>query len=130
MTIKAITKDETARRDFKVDGKRVKVVHTVRPDRDSDNRFNLTWTLDFGKVSDADVLELAARTITIRLQADWRKAKNKMDEKVWDHTGFDVAAILAEARQTADPLTKATRQIEKMSADEKAALLKLLQGQK
>lgn len=128
MAIKQIGKDETAKRDFVVNGKMVAVTHTVRPNRETDNRYNLTWNVDFAGVTDAEVLELAARTIVIRLQHEWRQAKNKMDEKVWQNATFKVRAVLDESRKTADPLTKAEGLIGKLSAAEKAQLLKLLQA--
>lgn len=128
MAIKKLTKDDKATINMKVDGKVVHVDHTVKTERDSPVRYQLHWALDFSNVKPEDILELAARTITIKLQADWRKSKNQLDEKSWDKVTFDVAGVLADSRRTVDPLTKAANAVQKLSADEKAELLKLLQA--
>lgn len=127
MTIKAITITEKAVREFKVTGQTVSCTHTVKADRDSEVRFNLRWVLDFAGVKPAELMELAARTIIIRKQADWRKAKDRQADR-WQGLSIKVRDVLDETRATADPLTKAATQIDKMSDTEKADLLKLVQA--
>ena len=129
MTIKTIGKDEKAtltRQVFSAT-KRAKVTHTVRPNKDDPNRYQLTWTLDFKNCNDEQILELATRSAVIMIQADWRGSANRMDEKVWDNATFDVAAILAEGRKSADPALKAKNALAKlkeMDPEAFAALMK------
>ena len=103
--------------------------HTVKPDEESPVRYQLHWRLDFSDLPMEDLLKLAARTVRIRLQQDWRKAKDKMDESKWDNRTFNVKAVLASTRQAASPLEKSEALVQKMSAEEKAALMEMLTKQ-
>jgi hypothetical protein len=101
----------------------VLVSHTVKESQADDVRFQLGWTFDFSKTSREDVLKLATRTICIKKQAEWRKAKNRMDAKIWDNVTFMVDEVLAEGRKSADPVTRAKGALSKLTKAERAVLI-------
>lgn len=123
----AIGVDEKPTLNTVIDGKKVVTTHTVKPDNESRARFNLKWTFDFAKCSQEQILELAEKSIRIRMQAAWRKATDKMDGDKWNDVTFDVADVLSEARKKADPFEKVMKAAGNLSASERAALLKALQ---
>lgn len=127
--MRTLTKYEQANRTLTADagGKTVEVVHTVRPDQDDPNRYELVWRFNFENVTPAELLKLATKTILIICQRDWRKAKNRMDENVWDNRTFNVRDVLDEARKTADPAQRARSAASKLGREDKMALLKQLQ---
>ena len=108
-------------------GKEVNFTHSVKVEQDTKVRYNLNWTFDFATVAQSEILKLAARSMLIRKQGEWRKAKNRLDADVWDEVTFDVESMLAEGRKSADPVTKVVNAVAKMSQAEKADLLALLQ---
>ena len=122
--MRTLAKGENASlsRSISVEQMAVTTTHTVKEDRDTDVRTELTWTFDFSKCSQEQILELAERSIRIRKQADWRKAKDKSDATKWDKVTFDVAAELSE-RRTADPMQRAAKALEGLSPDQVAELL-------
>lgn len=123
--MRTLTKDENASlsRQINSEAKTVKVTHTVKESRDTDVRTELTWTFDFSKCSHAQILDLAERTIRIRMQAEWRKDKNKRDETKWDKVTFDVSAILAEQRKVKSDTEKADALLSRLTPEQIAALL-------
>ena len=125
--LKPMGDDEQGTLNVSVEGKIATVRHTVRPDSGSSNRFNLEWRFDFADVSQKELVELATRTVLIRKQGEWRKAQDRMNATVWDNVVFAVRDILDSKRKTADPFQRLMSQIGKMSAGEKAAIMKTLQ---
>ena len=126
--MRELTKGEAANRRISTSGKVVTVVHTVKPSDDSQSRYELTWKFDFADLSEDQLCELAVKPMLIRKQADWRKANNRMDGKVWDNQTFSVKEILENVRQAADPVTKAANTAKKMTAEQRKALLAELQA--
>ena len=126
--LKAIPKGEQATLRTTVQGEKVTTVHTVKPNGESQDRFNLTWTFDFSKVTKEELQKLAERTLRIKMQSNWRKAKDRMDAEIWDNRTFSVREILDTGRKSADPVEKVTNLVEKMSPEEKRALLEQLQA--
>ena len=122
--MRTLAKGENASLSRSIDASKLTVTttHTVKEDRDTDVRTELTWTFDFSKCSQEQILELAERSIRIRKQADWRKDKDKNDAAKWDRVTFDVAAELAE-RRTADPMQRAAKALEGLSPAQVAELL-------
>ena len=105
----------------------VRFEHAVKVDRDTNDRYNLRWNFDFGTVNEEEILKLAARSMLIRKQGEWRKAKDRINADEWQDVTFDVEVMLAEGRKSADPVTKVVNAVAKMSQAEKADLLALLQ---
>lgn len=126
--MRTLSKDENANLQLTVKGNIATVTHTAKVNRDDEARVEMTWNLDFEKVSKDDLLKLAARTVTIKQQAAWRKAADRMKAEKWDNVTFDVAAILAAGRQPADPKARAITAISKLSKAEREEVLKALQG--
>ena len=123
--LKALTKDEQATISMtaNADTSTCVVSHTVKESGDADIRYQLSWTFDFSNTSREDVLKLATRTICIKKQAEWRKAKDRMDGEKWDGVTFKVDEVLAETRKSADPVTRAKSALNKLSEAERMALL-------
>lgn len=124
--MKKLTKDEQATLSTKVDGDLATCTFTVKPDADSPERYNLTVPFDFKGVSREELIQLAVRPLRIDFQGRWRASKNKMD-KSWEDRQ-SVRNILDGMRTKADPMTRATRAIEKLSKAEREQLMKLLQS--
>lgn len=125
--MRKLDKTETASRSIVADAESntVTVSHTVKPDANSDVRYQLEWTLNFADVTQAELLEMAARTMTIRKQAEWRKASNQMDENAWSNgVTISIREMLdAERSNAADPLAKAKAALSKLDAATRTALL-------
>jgi hypothetical protein len=87
----------------------------------------IDWTYDFSTVSEEQLLELASRTVHISRQGQWRKAEPADRAAMKHESVVDVAAMLAAERAGFKPTAKSvSKQIGKLSAEEKAALLKML----
>lgn len=123
--LQPIKEDENASISIAVDEKamRATVSHTVKENRASPARYQLKWVFDFSETPMVDVLKLATRTICIKVQADWRKAKDRMDAEKWQDATFKVEQVLAEGRKSADPVTKAKSAVSKLSKAEREALI-------
>lgn len=124
--MRQLTKDENAALSLKINDMQATVVHTVKENRATDVRTELTWTFDFANASQEQILKLATRTICITQQARWRKAADRMDAEKWDNATFDVAALLAETRQAAEPKTKALNALQRLSDAERVEIMKAL----
>ena len=96
----------------------VRFQHAVKVNQDSDARYNLRWNFDFAGVKQGDILMLAARSMLIREQSNWRKAKDRLDADVWQDQTFVVTAMLAEGRKSADPATKVENMFAKMNVQD------------
>ena len=126
--MRTLAKGENASLSCKIneEAKTVTTTHTVKEDKETDVRTELTWTFDFSKCTVAQLLTLAERSIRIRKQADWRRAKDKKDATKWHNVTFDVAAELEESRKTVDPVTKAERALAALSPEQREAILAAL----
>lgn len=122
--MRKLTQDEASNKVSSVEGKVFTVQHTVKPDNDSPAKFELLWRFDFEGVTDEEVLLLAGKALTINKQRDWRVAKNQMDEEVWHDVTFRVRDMLDGARRKADPIAKARKLLDGMTAEQALALLR------
>ena len=115
-----------------VEGKTVKVVHTVKPDEEHQSRYELTWTFNFENVTDQEMLELATRPLRINKQRDWRAATDRMTAKIWDNQIFMVRAMLDAGRKAADPIAGLKKKVEegKVSNDQIEAMIEFLKASK
>lgn len=121
--LKEILKGEPSQRSTIVVDDVVTTKHTVKPDEQSQSRYELTWSYNFDGVTHEELLVLAERPMRIRKQAAWRKAADRMDGDKWDNITVSVRDMLDNARQAADPVAKAARAGEKMDAKQRAALI-------
>ena len=127
--MRTLAKGENASlaRSINADTQTVTTTHTVKENKDTDVRTELTWSFDFSKCTPEQILELAERSIRIRKQADWRADKDKGDASKWDKVTFDVAAELAE-RRTADPMARAEKALAGLTPDQIAELVSRMQS--
>lgn len=113
--ITPISVTEPATKSYKVVDGKVSVIHTVKPDNSSRDRYNLKWKFDFAGVSQNEIKLIAARTLTIRKQGEWRAAKNRMDGAIWNDCTFSVREILDGARRAKAPVEKIEDLLPKLS---------------
>ena len=125
--IRKIGKDDTASTKITVAGKNVTAVYTCRKDKDAADRYSVQSTLDFSNCSQDEILEMAARTIVIDLQRQWRTlAKNNLANatKAGTFASINVKQDVVEAaRKATDPAIKVVSALDKMSDAEREAVL-------
>ena len=133
MTIKTIKDTETFSSTFEFDPKtkHAQVAFSVRA-KEGDPRHVLTCDIDYSKCSQAEIMELAQRAVTIDLQRQWRvlaATKGSTAKTVNPFAKVDVkTAVIDATRKAATPMSRAMSALSKMSAAEKAELLKALQA--
>lgn len=122
--MRELLKGETASKSFSVDLEKevVTVSHTVKPNEDSQSKYQLTWKLDFTGTEYERIFRYAARALVVDLQRQWRADKDRMDASKWDNVTFLVSDM--KVREPADPKAKARKGIEALSDEEKLAFLK------
>lgn len=87
------------------------------------------WTLDFSQVSQADLLELASRTVVINFQRLFRDDGDPQVDR-WDQVTIDVQRdMLDRERKPADPKNRIASDWAKLSEDERAQLMEQLKAQ-
>ena len=87
------------------------------------------WTFDFAKVSLADMMELASRSVLISRRGTFKKLEKADIEKQKTLT-IDVAKYISESgRKPVDKLAVAKKAVGGMTNEEKAALIALLTGE-
>ncbi|KKL53184.1 hypothetical protein LCGC14_2278000 [marine sediment metagenome] len=127
--LQPIPSGEQATLKTTIEGKIAHLVFTVKPNGEPGTpRYNLMQNLDFTDVSEVELLELASKPLRIDVQAIWRKAKDRMDEKVWSGRTWKVRDMLDQTRQKADPTAKVLKVAESMSKSERKALMELLKA--
>ena len=101
----------------------MRLSRSIKPSEKSPDRFLIETALDFSGVSRADLLKLAAQTVFITVQRRWRAAS--AEERVRDEWGsFDVQRSIIEApRAGIDPVSSTIRNLEKMSDEDREAIL-------
>ena len=119
-----IGSDEQASLSVSVSTGMVHTMHTVKPNKDSSNRYNLNWSFDFNDLDQDEILKLAEKSVRIMKQAEWRKDSDQLNAEKWNHAVFKVSDILAGGRKTADPAKKAETAIGKLSPEELEEFLK------
>lgn len=129
--MRKLAKDEAASKSLETKGNVVTAVHTVKPNKESETRFELVWHIDFDGVKKDELLKLAARTVVIKLQQDWRQAKDRTNAQKWDKVTFKVREILDRpVTRNFEPTVENTMaRAKKLSKAEKAELLKQLQAE-
>jgi hypothetical protein len=110
--------DKQATLNVAVSGNVVKTTHTVKPNKNSSNRYNLNWSFDFSNVDQKDILKLAEKGLRITKQAERRKDTDQLNAEKWHNASFMVLDMLNEGRKTADPVKKAETAIRKLSQEE------------
>jgi hypothetical protein len=116
--------DEQASLSVSVSDRMVHTTHTVKPNKESQKRYNLNWSFDFYGLSQDEILKLAEKSVRIMKQAEWRKDSDQLNAGKWDHAVFKVSDILAGGRKTTDPVKKAESAIGKLSPEELEEFLK------
>jgi hypothetical protein len=119
-----LSSDAQATLNVMVSDNVVKTTHTVKPNKDSSNRYNLNWSFDFEGLGQDEILKLAEKSVRIMKQAEWRKDPDQLNAEKWNHVVFKVSDILAGGRKTADPVKKAETAIGKLSQEELEEFLK------
>lgn len=95
-------------------------------------RYALTSTLDFSACSKEEILELAARTVIIDLQRQWRVLANTKGSTATTVNPFakvNVKTSIVDAgRKSATPVSKAVNALNKLSDAEREAIIRELQA--
>jgi hypothetical protein len=123
--MRTIARGENANMSHHVDAEKslVTVTHTVKENRETDVRTELTWKFDFSNCSQAQILELAERAVRIRKQAEWRKSDDRDNEEKWDNVVFDVAEEITETRRVSSPMERANKLLDKLTQEQIEELL-------
>lgn len=124
--LKKIADDATTSVNTTVKGKIATVSHTVKENKDSPERYGLVWNFDFSKCTEEQIIGLAATTVRIMKQGDWRRDAKRMDAEKWHDVTFDVAAEITGRRKSTSSAEKVAKQAAKLSYAEKEELRKLL----
>ena len=98
---------------------------TVRKNKDT-NRVQIdSWKFDFANVSKNEERLLAVKTCKIVTQREMTKSKDFNNPKVWEDRTISVRKIIDEQgkREKVDAVTAADRAFDKLSADERDALI-------
>lgn len=127
--MRKLTKDEQSNKTCQIDGIKVRIKHTVKPDKDSPVRYELNWTFDFFNVDPKELLTLATRSVVIMQQAEWRKSDKPLDEATWDNVTFKVRDMIDGKRRTATPVQKVKRAVAKLSLEDRQAMLAQLKAE-
>lgn len=125
--MKTLPRGEAANLTIKSTGEfRLHLSHTVQVSKDSPRIQLEHWTFDFEDVPMEELQKLAAKTVKIFLQRQWRNSKDRMKADVWDNRVFKITDVVKEmgARTTADPLTAAERALDKLTNEELIELIK------
>lgn len=106
-----------------VDNKTVTMQHvSAHPALGDEAKFNLTWTIDLSKLTEAELLEAAAEHFLIKVRRDFVKAgvtKNadgkvtkieKPAAKDWDKATFDAKAYVTKRQSKQEKLLSALSQ--------------------
>jgi len=129
------TKDEKITKSFTMRGNNaVEIVASVKPSEDSASTFEWRYVMNFEGCTPAQIMLQAARNLHVKFQGEFRKAATTegadpmevIKSKDWDIMW--VKKALEAERTAATPLQRAKSAVGKMSAAEKAELLKMLQS--
>jgi hypothetical protein len=90
--------------------------------KDSDARYQQQWVIDFANCTQEQIIALAAETIKIRIRRTFVNDSNPNAEN-WTDVQFDASEFITERKSK---VTRTLDTIEKMTDDEKAALLAAL----
>lgn len=127
ITMKTVLQGEKGRRETIV-GKESVTVHHVTQNGFGDDAVNyqLCWLFDFSEVTREELMELAAKHLTINVspgRAAFKKTKNpKADD--WDNRTYLVREWLdSERKQRVSKTEKAKRLLSQMTEEEKQELL-------
>lgn len=134
MTITKISKDATFSPSTVVqpDNKHVHAKFSARKS-DQGDRYELVCNLDFSACSQSDILELATKTCVIDLQRQWRVAATAPNSTATTRNPFAMVnvktAIVEATRTTGTPMQRAISAFGKLSASERAAIIKSLNAE-
>ncbi len=117
-----IPQGEQATLRFLITDKLLTTTFTVKENKASPVRYNLTWLFDLTDVTLHEILGYALRSLRIDGQTMWRAAKDRMDGNVWQDKKWSVRAMLDSTRSKADPNTTAEKAIDKLSEAERITL--------
>ena len=98
---------------------------TVRKNKDT-NRVQIdSWKFDFADVTKNEERLLAVKTLKIVSQRNMTKSKDFNSAKIWDNCTFSVRKLINEMgkREKVDAVTAADRAFDKLSNDEREALI-------
>lgn len=133
MTIRELKKDETFSTTLTINGKIVNATWSVRKNEDGP-RYAVTSKFDFGAVSTTELYELAMRSVIIDVQRQWRilaNAKGSTATRVNPFATVNVkTAVIDAGRKTADPKTRASNLLAKLSEAERKAVLAMFAEKK
>jgi hypothetical protein len=109
-------------------GKLVKHSGTVKAGKNDPVFYRLDMVFNFSECSMKQILALAASTVWIKVQDQWRKSGDKLDAELWSE-GKEINVRELYIRQAPSQLTdaeKAEKFALKLSPEERAALLEKL----
>lgn len=126
MTIREMKNDETFTASTTVNGKTVDATWSVRANENGP-RYAVTSKFDFSGCSQAEILELAMRSVVIDVQRQWRilaASKGSTARTVNPFKAVNVKTAIVDApRKSAPANVKAANLFAKMSAAEQKAFL-------
>ena len=106
----------------------------TKPHKDSEVKFVGTWTLDFSGCTERATREYAASKAVIDRQNKFRSACKRKELPLTEQqrldfdTFIDMSSEMAKVRKAADPLLAARKQKDRMTRDQKLALMAELQA--
>lgn len=121
--MRKLDKTEASNKSTTIMGDIVTVVHTVKPNEESQSRYELTWKYDYTNVTREELMRLATRPMVITKQGQWRGAKDRMNTEKWDNVTFVIRDLLDGAKKKADPVEKAKKALDALPEDVRAALI-------
>jgi len=103
-----------------------KAVTVTRSTKRGNSAHRCKWELDFSKVTPEQMYELATRSVVIDYQRTFRELSDN-DAKKMEAGKFDVSELfIAKERKSLTPQEQIKRAASKLTAGEKAELLKEL----
>lgn len=109
----------------------VQATVTTKVDKDDPAPKTLTWILDYTGVTRDELMDIATRAMIVKLQGNYRRLDTDKEraEKFASGTTFSVSAHMIRGRQSANPVAKAKASLDKLSPEDKAALIAELNAQ-
>ena len=119
--LEIIKKGEAFSRTFRVDveEKHVKAVFAVKTENDAEVAHALDMIFDYSNCSEEEILILASQQVRVKVQASWRKAKDRLTDGAWDGMIIDVAELVRSSPRGKDIVEKASTFFDKMSESER-----------
>lgn len=122
--MKIIKQGEKADRSVKVSGDVVTRKH-VTLNKATSAEYQLEWSFDFAEVTKEELMTLASRSIVIALRPEFKIALSA-ELPSWEAKTFSVREYLDSERATIPASDKVKRLLDKMSVEQRQAILSQL----